>query len=240
MIVLSIHILHNLVSFLLAWFSLAVFLLTTFIVSDITGDPPVGLPVEGFPFGQSTPIADSMIQIVYLATVVVQFAISVWKSARESHTLTYIISFSIFALVQLYLFANLVNLARRIIDFKVGTNSSVDYAYISELCTDIGGVAILATTISLFGIYIAVGFLCLYPWHLFHSWTQYLFVSSAYVNILKTYAFSSVQDASWGHKSGKRLMRVTPVPIQAQPTGIDASEQAALDRSILMLSLNRL
>ncbi|KAI1350414.1 hypothetical protein F5Y01DRAFT_315805 [Xylaria sp. FL0043] len=83
------------------------------------------------------------------------------------------------------------------------------------------------TAISLFSIYIAAGFLCLDLWHLFRSGARYLLVSSAYVNILKTYAFSIVQDASWGHKSGKRLIRVIPVPIQAQPTGIEPSEQAA-------------
>ncbi|KAI0426449.1 chitin synthase G [Xylaria sp. FL1042] len=224
MVLLSIQVLHNLVSFLLSWFSLAGFLLTTFIVSDITGDPPADAPVDGFPFGQSTPIVNSIIQIIYLATVVVQFVIALGSRPR-SHILTYTISFSIFALVQLYLFANLINLAKRIIDFKLDTNGSADYAYISEFYTDVGEVTVLTTALSLFGIYIAAGFLCLDPWHLFHSWAQYLFVSSAYVNILKTYAFSNFQDASWGHKSGKRLIRVTPVAIQAQNAGADTSEQ---------------
>ncbi|KAI0813509.1 glycosyltransferase family 2 protein [Xylaria sp. FL0064] len=154
-------------------------------ISDITGDPPADSPVDGFPFGQSTPIANSIIQIIYLATVVVQFIIALGSRPR-SHALTYIISFSIFALVQL------INLAKRIIDFKLDTNGSSEYAYISEFYTDIGEVTILATAISLFGVYIAAG-----------------------------------RNASWGHKSGKRFIRVTPVPILAQPTGIDASEQAA-------------
>ncbi|KAI0436744.1 glycosyltransferase family 2 protein [Xylaria telfairii] len=229
-VLLSIQILHNLIAFLLSWFSLAGFLLTTFVVNDITGTPPAGAPVDGFPFGKNTPIVNSIIQIIYLATVMFQFVIAL-GSRSKSHVLTYTISFSIFAIIQVYLFINLINLAKRIIEFKLDTNGSADYAYISEYYTDIGEITILATAISLFGIYIAAGFLCLDPWHLFHSWAQYLFVSSAYVNIIKTYAFSNFQDASWGHKSGKKLIRVTPVtpvPIQTLNTGDEAFEQMEL------------
>ncbi|KAI1288053.1 glycosyltransferase family 2 protein [Xylaria venustula] len=183
---LFFQIFHNLVSFLLTWFSLAGFLLTTFIVNDITGDPPAHAPVDGFPFGKSTLIINSIIQIIYLATIVLQFIIALGSRPR-CHVVMYTISFSIFAIVQLYLSLNLVNLAKRIIDFKLDTNGSADYAYISEYYTDIGELTILAS---------------------------YLFISSAYINILKTYAFSNFQDSTWGHRSGKRVIRMAPIPAE--------------------------
>jgi chitin synthase len=224
MALISIQILHNLIAFVLAWFSLAGLLLTTFIVNDITGDPPDGIQVDGFPFGRSTPIINSIIQIIYLATIAVQFLVALGSRPR-SHVLTYRISFSIFAVVQLYLFVNLIYLAKIIIDFKLDKIGSTNYAYISQYYTDIGDVTVLATAISFLGVYITAGFLCLDPWHLFHSWAQYLFVSSSYVNIVKTHAFSNFQDISWSHELGAEIVCVTPVSRGIQRIRDEAHEE---------------
>ncbi|KAK4160265.1 chitin synthase 1 [Cladorrhinum sp. PSN259] len=202
MILLYIQLVYNVATLVLAWFSLAGFLLTTFVVNDITGDPPADASVDGFPFGKATPVVNAVIQMVYLATVVFQFILAL-SGRSKTHRWSYVTSFFIFAIVQLYLLMNLIYLTKRLIDFKTNTNGGSSYGYISEYYSDIGEVTVFVTAISAFGIYIAAGLICLNPWHLLHSWAQYLFVSTSYVNILKVYAFSNIHDATWGQKTGK-------------------------------------
>ncbi|KAK4183868.1 chitin synthase 1 [Podospora australis] len=216
-LLLYIQLLYNVATLFLAWFSLAGFLLTTFVVNDITGDPPPDAPVDGFPFGTATPIVNAVIQIVYLATVVFQFILALGGRAK-SHAWSYFVSFWIFAIVQVYLLMNLIYLTKRLVDFKTDTNGGGKYGYINEYYSDIGSVTVFATAISAFGIYIAAGIICLNPWHLFTSWAQYLFVSTSYVNILKVYAFSNIHDATWGRKSGK-TGGVNDIPVPMQPSG---------------------
>ncbi|XXG96420.1 hypothetical protein Hte_002702 [Hypoxylon texense] len=223
---LLIQLLHNMLAFLFAWFSLSGFLLTTFIVNDVSGNPPEGAAVNGFPFGSATPIVNAVIQIVYLITVVFQFVLAL-GSRPKSQIKSYIISFSIFAVVQAYMIVNLIYLTKRLVDFKQDTIGSNNYAFINEYYTDIGYVTIFVTGISVFGIYILAGLLSFDPWHLFTSWAQYLFISTSYTNILNIYAFSNIHDVSWGQKSGKRdyrhapeLTEVTVQKTQSRPTSI--------------------
>ena len=208
---LLFQMLYNLLSFLLAWFSLAGYLLTTFIVNDITGDPPKDSQLPGFPFGAGTRIVNSIIQILYLTTVIFLFIIALGGQPK-SHRLQYTISFSIFSLVQLYLIINLIYLTKRLIDYKTDPDGASSYGYISEYYADVGSLTVLVTAISVFGVYIVAGIVCLDPWHLLHSWAPYMFISSSYTNILKTYAFSNIHDSSWGLKSGKKELIQPPPP----------------------------
>ncbi|OHW99241.1 chitin synthase 1 [Colletotrichum incanum] len=209
---LFIQMAYNLLAFILAWFSLAGYLLTTFVVNDITGDPPGESQIRGFPFGSATKIVNSVIQIVYLGTVVLQVIIAL-AGRPKGHRFAYVVSFGVFAVVQLYLIMNLIYLTKRLIDFKLETDGGSSYGYISEYYSDIGSVTVLVTAVAVFGVYIAAGIISLDPWHLVHSWAQYLFISSSYTNILKIYAFSNIHDSSWGVKSGKKdFGPITPVP----------------------------
>ncbi|KAH8885871.1 glycosyltransferase family 2 protein [Thozetella sp. PMI_491] len=213
MAVLFLQMAYNLLSFLLAWFSLAGYLLTTFIVNDITGNPPDESQAEGFPFGNATRIVNSIIQIIYLTTVAFQFVIALGGQPK-SHRFQYAVSFTIFSVVQLYLMVNLIYLTKRLVDSKLDPNGGSSYNYISEYYSDVGSLTVLVTAVSVFGVYIAAGIICLDPWHLLHSWGPYLLISSSYTNILKTYAFSNMHIASWGIKSGKK--EIAP-PIQVPP-----------------------
>ena len=38
------------------------------------------------------------------------------------------------------------------------------------------------------------------PWHMLHSFVQYLLLLPSYVNILLIYAFCNLHDVSWGTK----------------------------------------
>ncbi|RSM03311.1 hypothetical protein CEP52_007463 [Fusarium oligoseptatum] len=198
-----LQLFHNILALILAWFSLAAFLLTTFTINDIAGDPPEGKPISGFPFGKATPTVNAILQIVYLAMILFQFILAL-GSRPKNHVVGYTVSFLMFGFIQVYMMMNLIYLTKRLVDFKLENDNGSNYAYINEYFTDLGPATIITAGVSIFGVYIAVGFLALDPWHLFTSYAQFLFVSSSYVNILNIFAFSNVHDVSWGNKSKRQ------------------------------------
>lgn len=222
-----IPLLHSVLALVLAWFSLAAFLLTTFTINSISGDPPKDAPTGGFPFGKATPIVNAIIQIVYLATVLFQFILALGSRPRN-HRISYIISFAIFGLIQAYLIINLVYLVKRVADYKADDTGSSNYAYIGEFYADIGQSTIIVAGFSVFGVYVLSALLALDPWHLLTSFAQFLFISSSYVNILNIYAFSNTHDVSWGRKgrhqdteSGQRQEGPRPATIERRFTFSD-------------------
>ncbi|KAH7141419.1 chitin synthase-domain-containing protein [Dactylonectria estremocensis] len=198
-IVFCIPLLHSVLALILAWFSLAAFLLTTFTINSITGDPPDDAPTGGFPFGKATPIVNAVIQVVYMAMILFQFILALGSRPRN-HRVAYVISFAIFGLVQVYLIMNLIYLVKRVADFKADDTGASNYAYIGEFYADIGQPTIIVAGFSVFGVYILSAILAFDPWHLFTCFAQFLFISSSYVNILNIYAFSNTHDVTWGKK----------------------------------------
>lgn len=198
-----LQLFHNILALILAWFSLAAFLLTTFTINDIAGDPPEEKEISGFPFGKATPTVNAILQIVYLAMILFQFILAL-GSRPKNHVVGYTVSFIMFGFIQLYMMMNLIYLTKRLVDFNLENDNGSNYAYINEYFTDLGPATIITAGISIFGVYVAVGFLAFDPWHLFTSYAQFLFVSSSYTNILNIFAFSNVHDVSWGHKSKRQ------------------------------------
>ncbi|RYO75321.1 hypothetical protein DL764_010491 [Monosporascus ibericus] len=190
---------HSILALVLAWFSLAAFLLATFTINSIAGDPPPDQPISGFPFGKATPVVNAVIQIVYLATILFQFILALGSRPRN-HQVAYVISFFIFGLVQVYLVMNIIYLIKRVADFQADTTGESSYTYIGEFYADLGAPTVIVSAFSVFGVYILSGLLARDPWHLLTSFAQFLFVSSSYVNILNVYAFSNTHDVTWGQK----------------------------------------
>ncbi|KAF2639665.1 hypothetical protein P280DRAFT_428938 [Massarina eburnea CBS 473.64] len=206
-----IQLLHSILALILSWFSLAAFMLTTFTVNEISGSPPADQPISGFPFGKATPTVNAVIQIVYLGMILFQFILAL-GSRPKNHVVGYTVSFVIFGFIQAYMIMNLIYLTKHLVDFRAENGNGGQYAYINEYYADLGSATIITAGISIFGVYFAVGLLAMDPWHLLTSYAQFLFVSSAYINILNIFAFSNVQvhplppkgryihDVSWGKR----------------------------------------
>ncbi|KAI0958961.1 Chitin synthase, class 3 [Taiwanofungus camphoratus] len=58
----------------------------------------------------------------------------------------------------------------------------------------------LFSVIVTYGVYIASSFFAFDPWHIFTSFLPYMLLSPTYINILNIYAFSNLDDISWGTK----------------------------------------
>ncbi|KAH7121804.1 chitin synthase-domain-containing protein, partial [Dactylonectria estremocensis] len=225
---LLVQLFHNILAFALAWFSLSGFLLTVFVVNDITGNPPEGSQAKGFPFGSATPIVNAVIQVIYIAIIVLQFILA-FGSRPKNEVISYVTSFIIFAFIQAYMIMNLIYLTVRLLNFKLRDDGGNNYVFISEYFSDVGWLTVLVAAVSIFGVYIAAAIFALSPWHLFTSWAQYLFISSSYTNILNIYAFSNVNDVSWGLKTGK--MESTQTSLSDEKTLRSAASRNEIERS---------
>jgi chitin synthase len=199
MAILHIQLAYNVVSLLLSWFGLAAFLLTTFIITDITGSPPENSDIRPFPFGAATPVFNAVIQAIYLAAVLLQFIVALGNHVR-GEIYTYIFSFVVFGVIQFYFILNVFYLMIRIFKDHLQDGTGGDYAYAQTFYSDIGSLTVLVTCGAVFGVYYLTAFLYLDPWHMFISYPQYLFVASSYTNFLNVYAFSNWHDISWGTK----------------------------------------
>ncbi|OCK80436.1 glycosyltransferase family 2 protein, partial [Lepidopterella palustris CBS 459.81] len=195
----TIQAIYNVVSFLLAWFNLAAFLLTTFIVTDLSSSPPTGSNLKSWPFGSATPVFNSVLQSIYIITIAYQFIVAL-ATRPQGQVATYLVSFCIFALIQLYFILNVLYLMKVVINDKLHTASGSSYNYITTFYSDIGDLTIWVTCAAVFGVYYAAAFINFDPWHMFTAYPQYLFVASSYTNIINVYAFSNAHDVSWAKR----------------------------------------
>lgn len=122
---------------------------------------------------------------------------------------TYIISFVVFGLIQLYLIVLSLFLVIRALTGKGHGQEAIDVShggqeffktFFSSTSSGIILIALAAT----FGLYFVASFMYLDPWHMFTSFPQYMLVMSSYVNILNVYAYCNWHDVSWGTKGSDK------------------------------------
>ena len=118
---------------------------------------------------------------------------------------SYIVSFVVFAVIQLYvIILTFFLVVRAFVDphsQKLDTTSAGSFT--KGLFTQPAGQVVLALAAT-FGLYFVASFMYLDPWHMFTSFVQYLLLMSSYVNILNVYAFSNWHDVSWGTKGADK------------------------------------
>ncbi|KAI4136575.1 MAG: hypothetical protein L6R39_007723, partial [Caloplaca ligustica] len=222
MMLLHVQLIYNVVALTLSWFGLAAFLLTTFIIPDITGSSAADQKSPAFPFSAATPIFNAVLQCVYIAFVLFQFILALGNRVR-SERLSYIISFVVFAFVQVYFIMNVLFLIIRLFMQDDGSNDG--YTYIATFYSSVGSLTVWITCGSVFGVYYAVSILHLDPWHMFTSYPQYLFIASSYTNILNVYAFSNWHDISWGTKGRDEEVALRSLPLSNTEDGVPAALQ---------------
>ncbi|KAJ2992566.1 hypothetical protein NUW58_g2121 [Xylaria curta] len=201
MFFLHIQLLYNFANILFSWFSLASYWLTTSVIMDLVGTPTPGY--RGWPFGDTvTPIFNVLIKYIYLTFIVVQFIVALGNRPKGSKT-TYIVSFIVFGVIQAYIIVLSFYLVFRALSVPLGDQISTDSAkaFFESLFggKGVAGVILLAIT-TIYGLNYVASILYLDPWHMLHSFPQYLVLASTYINILMVYAFNNWHDVSWGTK----------------------------------------
>jgi chitin synthase len=188
---------------------IASFFLTTSVIMDLVGTPTAAGPTtaakDGWPFGNTaSPIINTILTYLYLGFLLVQFILALGNRPKGSR-MTYIISFCVFGIINAYLIVLSLYLAWRGIHPSKFNDDSVKDFFVSFFdSTNGGGGIIIIALLATFGLYFVASFMYLDPWHMFHSFLQYLLLSSSYINILMVYAFSNWHDVSWGTKGSDK------------------------------------
>ena len=154
----------------------------------------------GWPFGPvDSPHVNSIVKYVYLAFILLQFVLALGNRPKGSRW-TYITSFSVFALIQVYI----VVLSVYLIINAFSHPDTEGWDDLAKFFGPGGAGIILIAVAATFGLYYVASFLYLDPWHMFTSFPQYLLLMPSYVNILNVYAFSNWHDVSWGTKGSDK------------------------------------
>jgi chitin synthase len=100
------------------------------------------------------------------------------------------------------------------------------HPFITTFFSSTGAGIIIIALLATFGLYFVASFLYLDPWHMFHSFPQYLVLMSSYQNILNVYAFSNWHDVSWGTKGSDKA---DALPSAQTTKGKDGSKTAVVE-----------
>ncbi|KAK0638771.1 glycosyltransferase family 2 protein [Cercophora newfieldiana] len=206
-----IQLIYNILNVIFTWFSLASYWLTTTVIMDLVGTPVTSSPTSeehhGWPFGDSvTPLFNAVLKYLYLAFVILQFILALGNRPKGSKY-TYITSYVVFALVQVYVLILSGYLVAQAFSKPIGEQLAFENAgdAVKQLLggTSAAGV-ILVALITIYGLYYLASFMYMDPWHMFHSFPYYLVLMSTYINILMVYAFNNWHDVSWGTKGSDK------------------------------------
>ncbi|KAG0012091.1 Chitin synthase, class 1 [Podila clonocystis] len=87
-----------------------------------------------------------------------------------------------------------INKAQHDVALQTGNSQSMAMLYIQNVLFR-NTVMSLAST---YGLYFFASFWFLEPWHMFHSFIQYLFMAPSYINVLHVFAFCNIHDIPRG------------------------------------------
>lgn len=209
LVFLHIQLIYNVAQVIFTWFSLASFYLTTIIIMSMVGTARPATDKDpayrGWPFGDKvTPAFNTAVGYVYVAFLILQFILALGNRPKGSQK-SYLTSLYVFGAIQFYILIltfYLVVLAftGSPIGDQIDTTSA--NAFFDSFFNGQDGAAglIIMALITIYGLNFLASFLYLDPWHMFHSFPQYLVLMSTYINVLMVYAFNNWHDVSWGTK----------------------------------------
>ncbi|CAM1507663.1 Fc.00g073040.m01.CDS01 [Cosmosporella sp. VM-42] len=205
---LHIQLVYNFLNLVFTWFSLASYYLTTAIIMQLVGTPQVQSLYHGWSFGDiASPIFNVLIKHIYVGFIILQFILALGNRPKGSQY-TYMISFMAFGMIQGYILILTFYLVVRAFSTPIG--NQISFATSKDFVNSFFGGdgaagVILIALITIYGFSFIASFLYLDPWHMFHSFPQYLVFMSTYINILMVYAFNNWHDVSWGTKGSDNI-----------------------------------
>ncbi|KAG0200967.1 Chitin synthase, class 1 [Mortierella sp. GBA30] len=220
---------YSFISLFFSWFALGNFYLTfyilgqamVFIKNDATGEV-----IQASPFGQNSAgfWIFTISRYIYILLIIAQFIMSMGNRPQGSNW-AYKSSMGFFAILMGYMLfgagymtvAGINGVKDEIA--KGGSGQSTTALYFQN--------AMFRNTVislgSTYGLYFFASFLFLEPWHMFHSFLQYLFMVPSYVNILNVYAFCNIHDISWGTKGDTSVATDLGVAKKTAEGGVEVS-----------------
>ncbi|KAI8963165.1 glycosyltransferase family 2 protein [Daldinia sp. FL1419] len=216
MFFLHIQFLYNIAQILFSWFSLASYWLTTIIIMELVGTPVPASNYHGWPFGDvATPVVNVLLRYLYLVFILIQFILALGNRPKGSRH-SYVASYVVFGVIQAYIIVLSFYLVYRALQTpiadQIDTSSAAAFFKSMFGGDSVAGVILLAI-VTIYGLNFVASFLYLDPWHMFHSFPQYLVLASTYINIVMVYAFNNWHDVSWGTKGSDQTAALPSVHV---------------------------
>ncbi|KAJ6586867.1 chitin synthase [Mycena vulgaris] len=165
---------YTIINLVFSWFSIGNMYIFFVVLTSSLEDPSFGMPAIKY--------VNTVVQYLMASVVVACFLFSMGNKPNASKWKYKITAISLAVLMAYMLFAS-VFCALRAADQGGGANSIM-----------------LFSVVITFGLYASSSILAFDPWHMLTSFIPYLLLSPTYINILNIYAFSNLDDISWGTK----------------------------------------
>ncbi|KAG9316580.1 glycosyltransferase family 2 protein [Chiua virens] len=169
---LFIETVYNCINMVFTWFGIGNFYLFFVVLSSSLEDKSFRLPnIQYF---------NAIVQFFLASIIVACFLMSMGNKPRAAR-LKYKLASVFMAILMVYLL---------IASVLCGIASA----------TQAGGSVVLFSVAVTYGVYVLSSLLAFDPWHILTSFMQYLLLTPTYVCILTIYAYSNLDDISWGTK----------------------------------------
>ena len=227
MFFLHIQLIYNILSVITSFFGLANFWLTTSVIMNLVGSP-TDPGKHGWPFGDiATPIVNTIFKYLYLGFLLLQFVLALGNRPKGSKY-TYIVTMVVYAIIQVYVITLSMYLVYSALTNQDGWTELSGGENFGEkikiFFSSIVGVILIAL-ISTYGLYFIASFMYLDPWHMFHSFIQYMLLAPSYTNVLNVYAFCNWHDVSWGTKGSDKVEVMASATTKADNDGVKVIEE---------------
>ncbi|KAF5316916.1 hypothetical protein D9611_003857 [Ephemerocybe angulata] len=173
-VMLFIETFYNVLNLIFSWFSIGNFYL--FFVVLTTSLEDGSFDMKGISY------FNTIVQFILGSLIVGCFLISMGNRPQNSETKYKVMATAMGVLMVYLLFASIQ------CAIQAGKQGGT-----------VNNTMVLSVLIT-YGLYAFSSFLALDPWHMFTSFIPYLLLSPMYINILNIYAFSNLDDISWGTK----------------------------------------
>ncbi|TRM69546.1 glycosyltransferase family 2 protein [Schizophyllum amplum] len=173
-VALMIETVYNVINLVFSWFSIGNFYLFFVVLTASLEDPSLG--VEGIKY------FNKLAQFILASTIVACFVCSMGNKPQGAK-FKYMVVIVLLSLFMLYMMVASVFCALQAAQ-QGGTQNS----------------AMLFSVLITAGLYALSSILALDPWHMLTSFIPYMLLSPMYINVLNVYAFSNLDDISWGTK----------------------------------------
>ncbi|KAF9010650.1 glycosyltransferase family 2 protein [Cyathus striatus] len=173
-IVLMIETVYNTVALVSSWFSLGNFYLFFVVLTSSLEDKSFGLPgIQYF---------NTIAHYIMASTIVACFLFSMGNKPKAAK-IKYKVATIIFSVLMVYMMVASIICSVQAVAQGGAANSLMIFS--------------IAVT---YGVYVFSSLLAFDPWHIATSFIQYMLLSPMYINVLNIYAFSNLDDISWGTK----------------------------------------
>ncbi|EKM80571.1 hypothetical protein AGABI1DRAFT_70953 [Agaricus bisporus var. burnettii JB137-S8] len=173
-VVLMVETVYNIINLIFAWFSIGNFYLFFVVLTSSLEDPSFNL--KGIKY------FNTFMQYLMGSMIVASFIFSMGNRPAASKA-KYKTTSIVLAILMLYMIVGSVACA-------------IEAARQGGAANSIMLLSVLVT----YGLYALSSLLAFDPWHMITSFIPYIFLSPTYINVLNVYAFSNLDDISWGTK----------------------------------------